>query len=53
MLISEIEKLSTILKFLVTLSFGTLFMVLSGRNTLRTLRDLMVLRFLPAEPLSL
>ena len=37
----------------LTLSLGTLLMVFSGRNTLSTLRDLMVLRFFPAEPLSL
>jgi len=35
------------------LSFGTLLIVLRGRNTRSTLRDLIVLRFFPAEPLSL
>ena len=33
---------------LVTFSLGTLLMVLSGRSTRSTLRDLMVLRFFPA-----
>lgn len=30
-------------------NFGTLFMVLSGRNTLKTLKDFIVDRFWPAE----
>lgn len=34
-------------------SFGTLFIVFRGLRTLRTLRDFMVLRFLPALGLSL
>jgi len=32
----------------LTLSLGTLLIVLSGLSTLRTLRDFIVLRFLPA-----
>jgi hypothetical protein len=34
-------------------SLGTRLMVFRGRSTLSTLRDLIVFRFLPADPLSL
>lgn len=54
MLVSNTEVENNCLSVL-TLSLGTLLIVLSGLKTLRTLRDLIVLRLLPTalEPGSL